>query len=141
MLIVPTDVREEDTTVPGRLVPERDAVTVQEPPSAQGWPLTVVEELARYAFAMGVPCHTPDVIVPTLVREELVIALGREEPEKDAETVQGDPSVQGVPLMVIEELARYVFWIGDPDQLPFTMSPTIPISKTIVPFCQNSMRS
>ena len=68
--------------------------------------------------------------------------LGREVPEKVLVlTVQGDPSVQVVPLMVIVELARYTFWIGDPDQLPLVMSPAIPISKTIVPFCQNSMRS
>ena len=84
----------------------------------------------------------PVVIVPTLVSEDPVTLLGKVLPEKVLVlTVQGDPSVQGVPLMVIEELAKYAFWIGEPDQLPFVMSPAIPISKTIVPFCQNSMKS
>ena len=72
-VIVPTLVREDETTFDAKVVPVKvpaAAVTVPEAPSAIEVPFTVTELLARYALAIAVPFHTPEVIVPTLVREE-----------------------------------------------------------------------
>jgi hypothetical protein len=57
------------------------AVTVPEAPSAIEVPLTVTELLARFALAIAVPFHTPEVIVPTLVREDETTVLLRVVPD------------------------------------------------------------
>jgi hypothetical protein len=48
---------------------------VQDEPSVQVWPFTVVAGLARYVLAIAVPFHTPVVIVPMETSELSVVTL------------------------------------------------------------------
>jgi hypothetical protein len=73
---VPTLVSEDETTLLANVVPvsvpaAATAVTVQVLPRVQVCPFTVVALLARLALAIAVPFHTPVVIVPTLVKEDV----------------------------------------------------------------------
>jgi hypothetical protein len=98
---VPTLVSDEATTVEDSVVPVRvpaAAVIVQVEPSVQVCPLTVVALFARYALAIGVPFHTPVVIVPTVVSEELTMLLANVVPVR----VPADAAPAGLTTCAVE---------------------------------------
>jgi hypothetical protein len=75
---VPTLVRDDETTVLFSVVPVKvpaAAVTVPDPPKEIEVPLTVNELFARFALAIAVPFQVPEVIVPTVVRDDETTAL------------------------------------------------------------------